>query len=65
MNNGTIATICADGIFISNRVRYFSESDYYVIKLKTGYKIGVVRSIDNEGNFTLKSGRKDKSIYPN
>lgn len=63
MDNGKRESICTNDVLFSEKSEILTTG-VYVLTKKTGNKIGIIRNVDENGNFTLESNHPDKNLFP-
>lgn len=63
LDNGSSRSICFNDVLFCEKSE-INETQIYILIKATGNKIGLIKSIDEAGNFTLESMKSDKALFP-
>lgn len=63
LDDGSSKSICFNDVLFCIKSE-INDPYFYILTKATGNKIGIIRSIDDAGNFTLESIHPDKSLFP-
>lgn len=64
MENGKNESIKFDDVLFCEKTK-FIDPDYYILIKENRNKLGLIRTINENGNFILESNPKDKNLFPN
>lgn len=63
LDDGSSKSICFNDVLFCEKSE-INDPHFYILTKATGNKIGIIRSIDDAGNFTLESMHPDKFLFP-